>query len=142
VKDSIRYRILRTLEANPEISQRELARELGLSLGKTNYCLRAVIDKGWIKARNFKNSNNKSAYLYQLTPQGVAAKTRITTRFLDRKVKEFEALEKEISELGQAMNDPAFFRQPPEIVAEKTARAQQLQNELDAAYQRWEELEN
>ena len=99
MKDSIRYRILRTLEANPEISQRELARELGLSLGKTNYCLRAVIDKGWIKARNFKNSNNKSAYLYQLTPQGVAAKARITTRFLDRKVKEFEALEKEIADL-------------------------------------------
>jgi EPS-associated MarR family transcriptional regulator len=99
LKDSIRYRILRTLEANPEISQRELARELGLSLGKTNYCLRAVIDKGWIKARNFKNSNNKSAYLYQLTPQGVAARTRITSRFLDRKIKEYEALEKEIADL-------------------------------------------
>jgi EPS-associated MarR family transcriptional regulator len=97
--DSTRYQILRTLESNPEISQRNLARELGLSLGKTNYCLRAVIDKGWVKARNFKNSNNKSAYLYQLTPQGVAAKARITKRFLARKVEEYQALEQEIADL-------------------------------------------
>jgi EPS-associated MarR family transcriptional regulator len=99
VEDSVRYQILRTLESNPEISQRNLARELGLSLGKTNYCLRAVIDKGWVKARNFKNSNNKSAYLYQLTPQGVAAKARITKRFLARKVEEYQALEQEIADL-------------------------------------------
>ena len=99
MKDSTRYHILRLLEANPEISQRNMARELGLSLGKTNYCLRAVIDKGWVKARNFKNSNNKSAYLYQLTPKGVSAKARITRRFLDRKVAEYEALEQEIADL-------------------------------------------
>lgn len=99
MEDSVRYRILRLLEDNPEISQRNLARELGLSLGKTNYCLRAVIDKGWVKARNFRNSRNKSAYLYKLTPQGVAARARITRRFLDRKIAEYEQLEREIAEL-------------------------------------------
>ena len=99
MEDSTRYQLLRLLEENPEISQRGLARELGLSLGKTNYCLRAVIDKGWVKAKNFKNSRNKSAYLYQLTPQGVSARARITSRFLDRKLKEYEALEKEIADL-------------------------------------------
>jgi len=99
LSDDLKYRLLQRLEADPEISQRGLARELGLSLGKTNYCLRAVIDKGWVKAKNFKNSRNKSAYLYQLTPQGVSAKARITSRFLDRKLKEYEALEKEIADL-------------------------------------------
>ena len=99
MEDATRYQLLRLLEENPEISQRGLARELGLSLGKTNYCLRAVIDKGWVKAKNFKNSRNKSAYLYQLTPQGVSARARITSRFLDRKLKEYEALEKEIADL-------------------------------------------
>jgi len=99
LEDRVRYQLLRVLEENPEISQRNLARELGLSLGKTHYCLRAVIEKGWVKARNFKNSKNKSAYLYQLTPQGVSAKARITRRFLDRKLREYRALEREIAEL-------------------------------------------
>jgi EPS-associated MarR family transcriptional regulator len=102
--DSTRYQLLRVLEERPEISQRHLARELGMSLGKTNYCLRAVIDRGWVKARNFKNSKNKSAYLYQLTPKGVSAKARITKRFLDRKLAEFQTLEEEIAELRAEVN--------------------------------------
>jgi len=81
------------------MSQRQIARELGLSLGKTNYCIRAVIAKGWVKARNFRNSNNKAAYLYQLTPSGIAAKGKITRRFLDRKLEEYERLEEEIRRL-------------------------------------------
>jgi EPS-associated MarR family transcriptional regulator len=81
------------------MSQRELAKELGMSLGKTNYCIRAVIEKGWVKARNFKNSSKKSAYLYQLTPSGIAAKGKITRRFLDRKLEEYERLEQEIEQL-------------------------------------------
>lgn len=76
-----------------------MARELGLSLGKTNYCVRAVIEKGWVKVKNFRNSNNKAAYLYQLTPGGISAKARITRRFLDRKVQEYERLEDEIQKL-------------------------------------------
>lgn len=99
MNDSIRYQILRLLDENPEISQRQMARELGLSLGKTNYCLKAIIEKGWVKVRNFRNSNNKSAYLYQLTPKGLSAKGRITRQFLDRKVEEYERLQKEIQRL-------------------------------------------
>ena len=107
MQDSIRYRILRLLAENPEISQREMARRLDLSLGKTNYCLRAVIDKGWVKARSFKNSNKKSAYLDQLTRSGIAAKARITRRFLARKVEEYERLQEEIQQLRAEVNDLA-----------------------------------
>ena len=70
-----------------------------MSLGKANYCLQALIEKGWIKANNFKNSNNKKAYMYLLTRRGIAEKTRVTARFLDRKVAEFEALQREIEVL-------------------------------------------
>jgi EPS-associated MarR family transcriptional regulator len=94
--DETRTRILRILEEEPGISQRDLARQLGVSLGKANYCLQALIERGWIKANNFKNSNNKKAYMYLLTRRGIAEKARVTARFLDRKVAEFEALQREI----------------------------------------------
>jgi len=97
--DEARYTLLRRLEDNPELSQRELAKELGMSLGKVNYCLKALLDKGYIKASNFRNSRNKRAYLYQLTPAGIAAKGRATTRFLARKQAEYERLAEEIEEL-------------------------------------------
>ena len=106
MNDSTRYQILRLLAENPEISQREMARRLDLSLGKTNYCVRAVIEKGWVKARNFKNSNKKSAYLYQLTPRGISAKARITRRFLDRKLEEYERLQEEIQQLRAEVEGP------------------------------------
>ncbi len=96
-----RFRLLRALESNPEISQRALAEELGVSLGKTNYCLKALIDKGWVKAGNFGRSNHKHRYLYQLTPAGLAEKTKITGRFLKRKLAEHEALTREIEQLRQ-----------------------------------------
>jgi len=99
LNDHTRYQLLRILEDSPELSQRELARKMGLSLGKTHYCLRAVMEKGWVKARNFRNSGNKVAYMYILTPQGMAAKARITKRFLDRKIEEYERLKIEIEEL-------------------------------------------
>lgn len=92
-------KLLRHLEENPDVTQRELARELGISLGKANYCLKALINKGLIKAKNFKNSANKRAYLYVLTPQGIEAKARISVRFLQRKMEEYEALRQEIEQL-------------------------------------------
>lgn len=107
MNDQIRYQILRLLDENPEISQREMAQQLGLSLGKTNYCVRAVIEKGWVKVKNFRNSNNKAAYLYQLTPGGISAKARITRRFLDRKVEEYKRLQKEIQQLRAEVDGPA-----------------------------------
>ena len=97
--DETRSKILRILEQDPAISQRDLARQLGVSLGKANYCLRALIEKGWIKANNFKNSNNKKAYTYLLTRRGIAEKARVTARFLEYKVAEFETLQREIEQL-------------------------------------------
>ena len=92
-------KLLRHLEENPDVTQRELARELGISLGKANYCLKALINKGLIKAKNFNNSAKKRAYLYILTPQGIEAKARISVRFLQRKMEEYEALRQEIEQL-------------------------------------------
>lgn len=81
------------------MSQRDMARELGISLGKANYCLRALIQKGWIKADNFKNSRNRTAYMYLLTPRGIEEKARLTLRFLQIKVREYETLRIEIEQL-------------------------------------------
>lgn len=91
--------LLRRLAQGADTSQRELAAELGMSLGKVNYCLKALLAKGYIKAVNFKNSDNKRAYLYQLTPAGIAAKSRITAQFLARKQAEYDRLKQEITEL-------------------------------------------
>lgn len=97
--DEYRYRILKLVEANPTISQRELAKELGVSLGKANFCLKSLIDVGMIKATNFRNIKNKSAYMYLLTPAGIEAKAIVTLRFFKRKIEEHDALIREIEEL-------------------------------------------
>lgn len=91
--------ILREIDGNPHLTQRELSSRLGLSLGKINFLLKAMIKKGLIKAENFKNSNNKSAYLYILTPVGMEEKAKTTYCFLRRKMEEYERLEIEIQEL-------------------------------------------
>ena len=97
--DEYRAKILRILEEAPGTSQRELARELGISLGKVNYCLQALIEKGFVKARNFRNSSNKKAYMYYLTPKGIEHKARVTARFFARKLAEYETLTQEIESL-------------------------------------------
>lgn len=97
--DEYRYKILKLVDANPEISQREIARQLGISLGKANFCLKALIEVGMVKASNFRNSKNKLAYMYLLTPSGIEAKSAITLRFLKRKIEEHDALLKELEEL-------------------------------------------
>lgn len=102
--DEYRYKILRLLEADPQLSQRDLAHQLGISLGKVNYCLRALIEKGWVKAANFRRSSNKVAYAYLLTPRGIEEKARVTAQFLMRKVAEYEALEKEIENLRREVS--------------------------------------
>jgi len=99
--DEYRYKILKILEVKPEISQRELAKDLGISLGKANFCLRGLIEIGLIKATNFRNSHNKLAYMYLLTPKGIEAKSIITLRFLKSKMQEYEVLKKEIEFLKQ-----------------------------------------
>lgn len=97
------FRLLRLLETRSELSQRDLARELGASVGKINYCLNALIDKGLVKARNFKNSRNKLGYLYVLTPRGIDSKATITLHFLQRKMAEYETLKVEIALLEREL---------------------------------------
>jgi EPS-associated MarR family transcriptional regulator len=97
--EEIGYKLLRLIEANPELSQRAVARELGVSLGKVNFCLKALIARGWLKASNFKNSNNKAAYMYLLTRRGIEEKTRLTLRFLSIKMEEYERLRVEIEQM-------------------------------------------
>lgn len=95
----VHYKLMRLLESKPDMSQREVARELGISLGKVNYCLQALIKKGWIKATHFKNSQNKAAYSYLLTPHGIEQKATLTVRFLHAKMREYEALRNEIRQM-------------------------------------------
>lgn len=97
--------LLQLLQHQPDLSQRQLAHALGISLGKTNYCLKALVEKGWIKTGNFKNNRNKASYLYMLTPHGLAGKARLTLRFLRRKEAEHEALMQEIARLRQQVAD-------------------------------------
>ena len=105
MKEEIHYHVLKHIEENPSITQRELAKELGVSVGKVNYCLKALIDKGWIKANNFKNSNKKLAYFYILTPSGLEQKAKITVNFLKRKINDYEELKKEIEMLKNEVNN-------------------------------------
>ena len=104
--DEYRYRILKLVDKKPEITQRELAAELGISLGKANFCLKALIEVGLLKATNFRNSKNKLAYMYLLTPWGIKEKSSITQRFLKAKIIEYEMLQVEIKTL---MQDTGLF---------------------------------
>jgi len=109
--DEYRYKILKLLEDKPEISQRELAKSLGVSLGKANFCLKALINIGLIKASNFRNSQNKLAYMYLLTPTGIEEKSSITLRFLKSKMQEYETLQAEIATLVQEANADSELNQ-------------------------------
>jgi EPS-associated MarR family transcriptional regulator len=95
----MRFKVLRALEQQPDLSQRQLADMLGVSLGKTNYMLRALLDRGLLKVRNFRNSENKLAYAYFVTPGGLAEKAALTRGYLERKSQEYEALRDEIDKL-------------------------------------------
>ena len=101
MNEEIAYKVIKIIEETPDISQRQLAETLGISLGKTNYCLKALIEKSIIKARNFKNSHNKLAYTYLLSPKGINEKAKITTSFLKRKLIEYDSLKQEIEILKQ-----------------------------------------
>jgi EPS-associated MarR family transcriptional regulator len=101
VPSELQFRVLRLLETNPHLTQRELSKSLGVSLGGVNYCLNALVAKGSVKIQNFKNNKNKWVYAYLLTPQGIAEKTASTGGFLKRKMQEYEKLKQEIEELNQ-----------------------------------------
>lgn len=101
LQEDTHFRVLALLEKSPDISQRDMAKALGVSLGGVNYSLRALVDQGMLKAQNFSKSERKLAYAYVLTPQGLAEKAKLTARFLKRKMEEYEALRAEIESLQQ-----------------------------------------
>ena len=101
-QDEIQLKVLRMLHEQPDLSQRNLAKELGVSLGGINYCFKALVEKGWIKLENFSASKHKLGYLYLLTPSGVLRKSILTKNFLNRKINEFNKLKKEIEELSRS----------------------------------------
>ena len=106
LNEDVHYRLLKLLAERPQASQRQLSEALGVSLGKINYCVKALLEQGWVKATNFKNSKNKLAYAYLLTPSGIDAKARITARFLKRKIAEYHALKAEIAQLQAEVRQP------------------------------------
>ena len=105
-QQEVHFKVLRALHANPSLSQRELSKKLGISLGKANYCVQALLELGWIKVRNFKNNKNKIAYTYLLTPKGIEQKLRLTVEFLQKKQHEFEVLRLEIQQLSKEASAP------------------------------------
>jgi EPS-associated MarR family transcriptional regulator len=109
-QDETHFRVMRILQENPDLTQRELAQKLDISVGGLNYCLNALIDKGFVKVSNFQQSKNKFKYVYLLTPQGFAEKVSMTSRFLKRKIDEYDALKGEIealkAEVPAAKQDP------------------------------------
>ncbi|TVQ93581.1 MAG: MarR family EPS-associated transcriptional regulator [Chromatiaceae bacterium] len=99
MNEDLTFQALRQLQANPQLSQRQLAKALGISLGRTHYCLRALIERGLVKVQHFRSSNNKRAYAYLLTPAGIDTKARITARFIQRNRAEYNALKAELDQL-------------------------------------------
>ena len=97
-----KYQLLKSLEQDANLTQRQLSKELGISLGKVNYSLKSLIQKGFVKINNFKNSKHKIQYSYLLTPRGIEEKTKLTIEFLKTKTKEYEALKKEVEKLTNA----------------------------------------
>jgi EPS-associated MarR family transcriptional regulator len=113
IQEDTYFRVLRILQEKPDITQREIAKMLGLSTSGINYCLNALIDKGWVKVSNFSESKNKLGYVYLLTPKGVSEKASLTSRFLQRKLKEYEDMRSEIdsliSEISEELNNNISF---------------------------------
>jgi EPS-associated MarR family transcriptional regulator len=105
ITDEVRYRLLRYLSEHPEATQRELARELGISLGKANYCIKALISKGLVKARNFRNSSRKWSYAYALTASGLQEKIDLTYAFLRWKLREYDLLREEIDRISAEIKE-------------------------------------
>jgi len=112
IQEDTNFRVLRILQENPDLTQRELAEKLGVSVGGLNYCLKALMDKGWVKMQNFHQSKNKFKYVYLLTPQGVSERMALTSRFLQRKMAEYEALKAEIDSLRLEAGSNALSMKP------------------------------
>lgn len=106
LQEDTNFRVMRLLQENPDLTQRELAEKLGVSVGGLNYCLKALMEKGLVKMQNFTHSKNKFGYVYVLTPRGIAEKAKLTSKFLKRKLDEYESLKAEIEALTIEVNKP------------------------------------
>ncbi len=114
LQEDTTYRVLRILQANPDLTQREIAQQLGMSTGGLNYCLKALIAKGLVKVVNFSQSKNKFGYIYVLTPQGLTIKAALTGRFLQRKLAEYQTLQAEIDALRAECGTREAFKEEGE----------------------------
>lgn len=112
LREDVYFKTLRIIDENPRVSQRDIARRVGISVGAVHYCLAALTEKGLIKLGNFRASKNKRGYIYLLTPDGIAAKTQLTMRFLSRKMTEYEALKTEIEELEREVRKKPADKDP------------------------------
>jgi len=106
LQEDTNFRVMRLLQENPDLTQRELAEKLGVSVGRLNYCLKALMGKGLVKMQNFTHSKNKFGYVYVLTPRGIAEKAKLTGNFLKRKMEEYESLKAEIEALTMEVSKP------------------------------------
>jgi len=112
IQEDTYFRVLRILQDSPDVTQREIAQMLGVSTSGLNYCLNALIDKGWVKVHNFSESKNKFGYVYLLTPSGIAEKAALTGRFLQRKLKEYEEMRDEIESLSSEVSELPEISRP------------------------------
>ena len=115
IQEDTKFRVLRILQERPDVTQREIAQLLGVSTSGLNYCLNALIDKGWVKVHNFSESKNKFGYVYLLTPSGIAEKAAITGRFLRRKLQEYEELRAEIESLNTEVFEASEASEASEV---------------------------
>jgi EPS-associated MarR family transcriptional regulator len=104
ISDELQHKFFKAIAEHPQMNQRELSQNLGISLGKANYCIKALVEKGWVKAQNFKNNKNKLAYIYMLTPSGIEQKASVTIRYLKRKMQEYDELKAAVEELQKEVS--------------------------------------
>ena len=121
-EQEVRYRILKILSTEPHISQREMARRMGISLGKTNYVLSVLAEKGIIKIKRLKNAHQKIPYVYHLTPRGLEQKAKITARFLKRKLSEYEEIKTQLKEIGEDLEQDTDTSSEKTRLLEKLAK--------------------
>lgn len=115
MREETYLKVMRLLQENPDLTQRELAEQLGVSVGSVNYCLKALMEKGWVKMKNFIHSKNKFGYMYVLTPTGIAERAELTSKFLARKVAEYETLKHEIEVLKAEVDNKKYFHEVPSV---------------------------
>jgi len=121
-EQEVRYRILKILSTEPHISQREMSRRMGISLGKTNYVLSVLAEKGIIKIKRLKNAHQKIPYVYHLTPRGLEQKAKITARFLKRKLSEYEEIKTQLKEIGEDLEQDTDTSSEKTRLLEKLAK--------------------